>query len=1157
MARELAAVQALLNATSPYCCVCVCMCVDRGTFPPPPAGPYNTQRLTTRRTPPDYTPPLANSVICDSPHILPQRTPSERSCTDPAEAQWKDGVTHRQRDQSLLTTQRQIMAPMSLLFLGFLLTLLHPSAAQTIIGSSSPLPRLDLPINSSPQPTKQTARFWPSLPPRGRSDVPIRATVRDRLTTTNAVQQRISHPTAQSTPSFIPGLSTQNLSSGPVLTQPTATRPRTDTASLAILRALAKGDATTKGSTPPLPTLPSSAVAESAVDKPVIAGNPEEGSVKETEDDDLQGLGSGSISTVMVVTEESPIGLPTVGDEMAQYRPQAQTAISKVSDVETPLPDSQTLEPQLFVLTTASKISTTPQTETRATLSPVGTQATPRTVMLTGELTANTPSTKKVTPKQDSAAVTLPQLTTTTTDSVDKQSETVGQPVSAQNSSHSNTSTQQVATKATTSSLTTQEAVRTSSKTTNQPNKTTQMGRNTASTTVQSSRTGTASFLATGVTRIRLSPTYQTGIGQRNRSILLGHPHQAPFSTSNAAPSPSTSPSPNATLLYWGDLSQTLAFAWELHVYGSASLFLLLFAGAALGLTLSPGTNCPHRGALALANALLFLAGGLRAVLFLIDPYGTRKFLPRPAVTALYNLPLHLLVWTQAALALLALRVAGVSVLPPTLERPPLVAVLAVLQCTLLLAADLLSPALSPVVPVTLQVLSLCWGLALCLGFLCYVFPRIRCPAIPHAGVPEEARRKAWTGSRRLGVILGRVLAVCAVLGALCCGLHVHATLWLYGLLGNWTRFNWGWWLVHFWARLLELAWGFSLLLLASWVFWRPQGCRGREESGPDGRAAGDLPSPGQSVGSTQRHTCWSKIVQSLRGKPCKKSDSNGVGGGGGPGEVPNNWAGQERPGADISKSLIRNQNHEQATAQPRCVKDSNRGRNHRGHSAERGISDGSTGSLLRLQALGRPPQRSVSGSLDQDRDTSLSLYEFDLRPPSPIDLTRSIDKALHREHLLGEGSLFYPLNQTSQCPSPGSGVSQGPWLRRNSDPQMLSESSDAPTESSMPLGGSVLSSVPSRQVTAPPTPSHQGYRWAGNTAGSVPSSVSCPVSLRPSRTSTGHLGEDGVDDTRPFITPDSERVRGRAGRPVGSRSYLEVSRHDDSASVSSEIIDL
>ncbi|XP_041860093.1 proline-rich transmembrane protein 3 [Melanotaenia boesemani] len=1044
------------------------------------------------------------------------------------------------------------MALMSLLLLAFLLSFIHFSDAQTIIDSSSSFSSLDLPSNSSPEPTKQTFRFWPSLPPRGRSDVPIRVTIHDQLMTMNTVEQgqRLTRPTTQLSPSFISNLTMQNLSRGP--TQPPASRPRTDTASLAFTRAFGR-DAAKKHPTPPLPTFPSAAVAEPADEKSVTAGIPGDTLDNETEDGDSQGLGSGRTPAVAFVKKESPGPLPTVGDEMAQYRPQAQTMISKVTDAKSQPLDDQTVKPPLFLLTTTgmtSTVSTTLHPETKTTPSPVVTRQTPQTVKLTGNLGANNP-------KQDSAALTSPQPTANTAGSTDKPSQAAGQPVMAQSQTtlHPDTSTLQVTQTSTTGvPSTTPEAVRTSSKRI-------QPGKHAGGTTVQSSRAGAPSVLITTVVpviRSRFSPTYQAGVGQQNRSLLLEHPQQAPHSTFNPVPSPSVNPSPNGTLLYWGDLSRTLAFAWELHVYGSASLFLLLFAGAALGLTLSPGTNCPHRGALALANALLFLVGGLRAALFFIDPYGTRKFLPHPAVTALYNLPLHLLVWTQATLALLALRVAGVSVLPSTLERPPLVAVLTVLQCTLLLAADLLSPALSPVVPVTLQILSLCWGLAICLGFLCYVFPRIRCPSIPHHGVPEEPRRKSWTGSRRLGVILGRVLAVCAVLGALCCGLHAHATLWLYGLLGDWKRFNWGWWLVHFWARLLELAWGFSLLLLGSWVFWRPTGCKRREEGGQDSRAAGDLPSPGQSVGSTQRHTCWSKIVQSLRGKPCRKSDSNGLGGGGGgTGEVPNNWAGQERPGADISKSLIRNQNYEQNTAQPRSVKDSNHGRNHRGHSAERGLSHGSTGSLLRLQTLGQPPQRSVSGSLDQDRDTSLSFYEFDLRPPSPIDLTRSIDEALHREHLLGGGSLFHPLNQISQSPSPGSGVSQGPWLRRNSDPQLLSESSEAPTESSMPLGGSVLSSVPSRQVTAPPTPSHQGHRWVGNGGVNVPSSVSCPVSLHPSRTSTGHLGDDGVDDTRPFITPDSERVRGRGGRPAGSRSYLEVSRRDDSASVSSEIIDL
>ncbi|XP_054642474.1 proline-rich transmembrane protein 4 isoform X2 [Dunckerocampus dactyliophorus] len=908
----------------------------------------------------------------------------------------------------------------------------------------------------------------------------------------------------------------------PNMSRPSIARPRKDPTNLMLSEALAKEESTTKGLSAPVLTLSSSDLSI----KPVTAINP----LAETSD--LQGLGSGS-TKLMLEKEELLPPVPTAGDVMAHHQPQAQT---KRSDGHS----SSTVEPHVLPMT--------PRTESKAS------QATPPVVIITGDPTAKAPPLKH----HSAAAVTLNTLSTTTVGSTGKHPQTPRQPVSDRSKNISHSVTEKVATTTVASMLATTDR-KTPTKATNKPNQTAHLGKKGTRMTLQPAPAVTSSFLAPSVAPVTQNPqifatTYRTT--QKNRSILLGHPHQAPHSTFNPSPSPSTDLSPNGSLIYWGDLSRTLAFAWELHVYGSASLFLLLFGGAALGLMLSPGSNCPHRGALALANALLFLVGGLRASLFLIDPYGMQKTLPRSAVAAIYNLPLHLLVWAQAALALLSLRVAGVRVLPSTLERPPLVAVLAVLQCTLLLAADLLSPALSPVVPVTLQVLSLCWGLGLCLGFLFYVFPRVRCPSIPHPGVTEEARRKTWTGSRREGVILGKVLAVCAVLGALCCGLHVHATLWLYGLLGDWISFNWGWWLVHFWARLLELAWGLSLLLLASWVFWRPQCCQQSEEGGAgERRTTGEMPSPGHSGSSSHRHTCWSKIVQSLTGKPCRKSDSNGVGGGG-PAEVPNNWGGQERSGADITKSLIRNQNHEQTIAQPQCVKDSNRVRNHRGHSAECGIPDGSAGSLLRLQAMAPPPQRSVSGSLDQDRDTSLSMCEFDLRPPSPINLTRSIDEALHREHLLEGGSLFHPLNQTLQSPSPGSGVSPGAWLRRNSDPQ-FSESSEAPTESSMPLGGSILSSVPSRQVTAPPTPSHQGHRWAGNEVGNVPSSVSCPVSLHPSRTSTGHLGEDGVDDTRPFITPDSDRGRGRVARPVGSRSYLEVSRHDDSASVNSEIIDL
>lgn len=103
-----------------------------------------------------------------------------------------------------------------------------------------------------------------------------------------------------------------------------------------------------------------------------------------------------------------------------------------------------------------------------------------------GELTANTPSTDRVAPKQDSAAVTLPQSTISTAGSTEKQPQTAGQPVTGRNQNkwQSNTVTHQVTTTVIASVLTTtQEAVKTSPKTTNQPSKTAQLGRSTASAT--------------------------------------------------------------------------------------------------------------------------------------------------------------------------------------------------------------------------------------------------------------------------------------------------------------------------------------------------------------------------------------------------------------------------------------------------------------------------------------------------------------------------------------------------------------------------------------------------------------------------------------------------------------------------------------------------
>ncbi len=159
-----------------------------------------------------------------------------------------------------------------------------------------------------------------------------------------------------------------------------------------------------------------------------------------------------------------------------------------------------------------------------------------------------------------------------------------------------------------------------------------------------------------------------------------------------------------------GGLKTDTNFAWELHVYGSAVLFLLVVVAATFGVIDGANRLHPFCGAFTLANILLLLAGLLRFVQLIIDPYGSRNILPHPALTAWHNLPVPLLLWAQATLALLALREETSP------QQLSVTGWLAALHCTSLLLADLLSKTLSPALPLMLQTLTICWGLLLCLG---------------------------------------------------------------------------------------------------------------------------------------------------------------------------------------------------------------------------------------------------------------------------------------------------------------------------------------------------------------------------------------------------------------------------------------------------------
>ncbi|XP_056380707.1 proline-rich transmembrane protein 3 [Hyla sarda] len=452
----------------------------------------------------------------------------------------------------------------------------------------------------------------------------------------------------------------------------------------------------------------------------------------------------------------------------------------------------------------------------------------------------------------------------------------------------------------------------------------------------------------------------------------------------------------NQTLLKWDDLQRTLSFAWNMHVYGTGALFLLLSVIALINLIGSPILRVSYLPYVILANALLFVIGVLRGVFFLLDPYGTKMKITQPIALILYNITFPLMLTAFATLVLLVLKISRLQVLPPKFQSLALLAVIAVIHFIVLISADLLTHLLNPSVNMVLQILSISWGIFLMVGnFVAYYQLRKSSKEIVN-----ETQRVSPTGEdivvvqsqgRNIKCIFtsSRVLLVGSIFGLLCCALQVYAILWLYGLLGKKNEFSWSWWFLQFWFRIFELALCFSMIFVASHSFCLQ--C------------------------SSNDHTCWSKIISYF----CtyKKNDAP---------EYPNNcyeWTNsiQDRMvNNNISKTLIRNQ----AENVPlRILKENNEAKS----NATMGNNSQSSSPLFKPKpdsVFGPKSQNVTMGrsytSICFEKESMLSLTDLEFRPPSPINLSRSIDEALFREHLVRDSifldsSLQYPSYLTRQ----------------------------------------------------------------------------------------------------------------------------------------------
>ncbi|KAM6256782.1 proline-rich transmembrane protein 3 [Porphyrio hochstetteri] len=440
-------------------------------------------------------------------------------------------------------------------------------------------------------------------------------------------------------------------------------------------------------------------------------------------------------------------------------------------------------------------------------------------------------------------------------------------------------------------------------------------------------------------------------------------PHPAPRHPSTPQPQPQPShpplaPGPNGTGLRWAELRRRLGFTWEAHIYGVATIFLLLALGCLAGLLGAATLHPAHLPHVLGAHGMLLAACLLRATFLLLDPYGARGRLPPRALLLLCTAPFPLLLCTFALLLQRLQRLAQLRLLPAWLRGLPALGVAAILQSVVLGAADLLPPRLGPTAGLGLQAVGCGAGALLLLGGLWGCWRLLR--------VPQEGsgpRQGAWA------------LLVAAAVGLPVCGLQLYSALWLREVLGPPGRFSRPGWVAQLWLRVSELGMVLALLVAATEPL-----CRQCHRRSPDG------------------HSCWAKALRYF----CAGHKTEAP-------EYPNNcydWAsgstgstsgtGLERaPASDISKSLIRNPAEQLPL---RALKDSN----------EAWAAAAGTAAMPGLSPK-CPNIVAARSCAAFEQGSSPSLGELAFRPPSPIDLRRSIDQALCRRHLLRDSLFGWP----------------------------------------------------------------------------------------------------------------------------------------------------
>ncbi|KAJ3612521.1 hypothetical protein NHX12_020796 [Muraenolepis orangiensis] len=602
----------------------------------------------------------------------------------------------------------------------------------------------------------------------------------------------------------------------------------------------------------------------------------------------------------------------------------------------------------------------------------------------------------------------------------------------------------------------------------------------------------------------------------------------------------------------WDGATAAWGPAWDAHVYGAGALFAGVALASALNLLCLP-LRCPSGcGYFALVSLSLLGAGGARAFWLLYDAYGHRGRLPSPeAALALRESAFPCLTAAFGLVFLLLSMRSRMQQSYSAFRRPFSLACLvalhfaAALGPAAMLGAYRHSPAAAGLWPCLVSrgaYVALAAFLSVAY-FVFYAYVRADSKHIYRLNntspTPAERYNRCPYAESRDWERAAALVCVSALFSLACAALQLYAMLRATGAAGGGGEEEeeafgpWPWWTFQSGCRACELGVCLTLALAVA----QPVYCGGR------------LPGAG---------SCWTELLAA-------KSPI-----------LPYHWTlSQQEKLAIVDTGLGETESLPLYTlVDERLLGGSLNGLDLLYHS-NRALAYRDS-DLSASEKPGFGADGCLDGGAASGRSSLTSDSTADLRPPSPIDLRRSIDEALFGESLFPMG-LFGPAR-------PLLGHASDPSAPRSFFPLSAADAglfggSEAPSSEPPPPSSRRSCGVTAASATTPPSPSRplSAASSSSATTGSSPerwrgSSSSC-ASYRPSFGGSSLVlcpspgpGPGAGDPQRRYRTLGSASQESLTSDPPASEAaarsslqeeFISVCRQMDASSVCSETIDL